>query len=398
VIPFRASSRATPRHRDRAAALLLVIVSTAILTAMAVDLAYSTRISLLTAANARDELRAEFQARGAVQLSRLVLQFQQKLDGLGPAGAPAALRVQIWDLVPITSALTTGLFAASDSKAGGPPASFDAKLEDEGRKVNVQLDALAQGGLLGGQVESLLQLIGDARWDPLFDRQDETGQRVTRPDIAIYLHDWTSDGLTSSALTNFPDRPFEPGFGDKNQAYSRQDPPYQTKNHRFDSLDELYLVAGIDDAFMAAFGSQLTVYPQKDGRINVNTLDPTELLRNARVMADPPQQPLLADPTFPERLRKAVSDRRMGGFLSISPSDFAGIVGAFGIRVKGIYTQPNPSQPQGAFTDRSLVYRIRATGTAGATERRVDAVITFDPRQMGQEQAEAGRLIHWREE
>jgi len=394
-----ASPSASPclaaRRSDRGAALLVVIVSTAILTAIAVDLAYSTRVSLLTAANARDELRAEYLARSGAQLSRLVLKLQKQLDDAVPPSA-AALRVQIWSMVPITNDLTAGLFGAPP-EGGGSPATFEAKIEDEGSKVNAQLDGLAQGGLLGAQVESLLELIGDPRWDALFEREDANGVKVTRPELAVYLHDWTDENAAGSAISANLDLPFADGFGDENAPYARGDDRYVAKNARFDSLEELYLVAGIDDAFMAAFGKQLTVYPDKNGRINVNTLDPLELLRNARVMADPPQQARLADPAFPRDLLKAVTDQRMGGLLTLRPSQFAQLLVSFGVQVHAVY-QGNAADQNGAFTDRSLVYRILATGAAGAAERRVDAVVTFDPRQIGQEPADAGRLLHWREE
>ncbi|HYS79620.1 MAG TPA: hypothetical protein VEM76_02860, partial [Anaeromyxobacteraceae bacterium] len=62
-----------PRTRQRGAALLIAITSIAILTAVAVDLAYNTRVSLQMAANARDELRATYLAKSGVALSRLVL-------------------------------------------------------------------------------------------------------------------------------------------------------------------------------------------------------------------------------------------------------------------------------------------------------------------------------------
>jgi general secretion pathway protein K len=373
------------RRRDPGAALLVVIVSVAILTAIAVDLAYNTRVSLLTAANTRDELRAEYLARGATQLSRLVLQFQKQLDGAGP------MKLQIWNLVPVTSALTQGLFGPGEA-AGGPPATFEARIEDEGTKVNVQLDSLFTGAnLLGAQVEALLGLVGDPRWDPLFDREDANGLRVTRTDLAVDLYDWTDPNSTGSAFNVTLNPPFADGFGDENQPYSRGDDRYEAKNARFDSLDELYLVAGIDDAFMAAFGGHLTVYSRKDAPFNVNSTDPTELAMYARVMADPKLQPVLADATFPQRLLKAVLLARQGGFVSLGAKEFADVLRSLDVIVG--------TASAGAFTDQAYVFRIRATGTAGATERRVDAVVTFDPAQNGgQPPPDGGRLLHWREE
>jgi type II secretory pathway component PulK len=93
---------------ERGAALLVAIVSIAVLTAMAVNLAYESRVALRIAANARDELRASYLARSGVALSRLVLSFQQQLDGpqqlAGAAGAAMQIpRIQLWRLLPVDS-------------------------------------------------------------------------------------------------------------------------------------------------------------------------------------------------------------------------------------------------------------------------------------------------------
>lgn len=91
----------TQARPERGAALLLVLMVVAIVAVLATELAYDTRVSLQIAANARDELRASHQARGAVALSRLVLHFQQRLDAAGNAasqivsGAQATAGAQI---------------------------------------------------------------------------------------------------------------------------------------------------------------------------------------------------------------------------------------------------------------------------------------------------------------
>lgn len=443
----------TPPRRGggtRGAALLIVMVSLAILTALTVDLAYETRVRLQIAANGRDELRATYLARSAVNLSRLVLGFQQQIDqasqaacgGLaalvpgatqgGAAGGAACPRPQIWNVIPVSSGLVQALFGgaaeaaparaapASASGGGGAPAraafgdfegGFEATIEDEGRKVNAQLDALGTSGVLGPQVEALLRLTCDARWDPLFDREDASGQRYTRTDLVVHLRDWVDSDETSSALTaSFPAgncsfivpvNPFEQGFGDENYPYQRGADRYRAKNARFDSLDELNLVAGVTDAFMAAFGDRLTVYLPRDAAINVNTSDPGEQMRIAAMMAEPAAQPLLQNPDFPQKLSRALSDLRMGGLLTVSPLQFASVVAALGVPVRRDYAVANPKSP---FTDRSVVFRIRAVGSVGQVSKTLDAVVTYDPNQnqpvdgAPAGQALGGRLIHWREE
>ena len=359
------TSRRRGGRRETGAALLIVMVAVALVTAVAVDLAYQTRVNIQIAANGRDELRAQAQARGSVALGRLVLHFQTKLDeaaGRGQALAGALVpgaqaqaaaipRPQLWKLNPVDSLLVANLFGGGDGgaggeerrpsgaaspggkaggKAGGAPAGdparpegpgpggggqdghFQALIDDEDQKVSVQLDAPNSGGLLGAQFAAYMALVEDRRWDFLFDHEDANGQRTSRTDLAVHLVDWTDLDQVQSSVTGNPAKPFEAGFGDENFAYDRGPYRYKAKNARFDSLDELYLVTGVSDALMAAFGEHFTVYLSKNAQMNVNASDQQKLLRNAAIMADPPLQPLLLDPTFGERLQKAVRARTVG--------------------------------------------------------------------------------------
>jgi general secretion pathway protein K len=61
-------------------ALIIAIVAIAILTAVAADFAYNSRVDLQLAANQRDELRAYYLAKSGVGLSRLLLRFQRQVD------------------------------------------------------------------------------------------------------------------------------------------------------------------------------------------------------------------------------------------------------------------------------------------------------------------------------
>ncbi len=414
-------------RRERGAALLVVMVAVALVTALAMDLAYQARVGLQIAANGRDELVALAQARGAVNLSRLVLHFQAQLDaqssaaaGLaGGAMAGAMPRIQVWKLVPVDSMLVSNLFprgtrdentgtGAGPSRApdGEVPAGhgkpavvagrFSATIDDEDRKVNAQLDGL--GDLLGGQLASFMALVADRRWDPLFEREDANGVKQSRGELAAGFTDWVDDDQQQSVVTGLADRPFENGFGDENYLFDRGPDRYKAKNARFDSLDELFMVAGFSDLHMAAFGERLTVYPMRGGKMNVNAETPAEALVFARIMADPPLQPVFSDPTFPDRLFEAVKLIRMGGLLAMTPQQFAAVLESLGVGVYSYYADPNNRDSRGVFTDRSFVFRIRGQGVAGAVVKNVEAVVTFEPSQAREEAKGLGRLIHWREE
>jgi general secretion pathway protein K len=440
------SQRRRAGCQERGAALLVVMVTVALVTALAMDLAYQARVGLQIAANGRDELVALAQARGAINLSRLVLHFQSQLDaqssaasglaaqlpGAGAAGAAAASampRIQVWKLVPVDSMLVSNLFPARSLAAdagpgarstaspgagpgrepvdevaprrdasGPPPGRFSAVIDDEDRKVNVQLDALEQGGLLGGQVASFMALVADRRWDPLFEREDANGVKQSRGELAAGLKDWVDEDQQQSAVTGFPNHPFENGFGDENYLYDRGADRYKAKNARFDSLEELFLVAGFSDLHMAAFGERLTVYPARGSQMNVNADDAAELVRNATIMADPPLQPIFSDPTFPDRLSEAVKLVRVGGLLTMTPQQFTAVLVSLGVKVHADYSLGKNIDRRGAFTDRSYVFRIRGQGSAGAVVKNIEAVVSFEPSQAREDAVDLGRTLHWREE
>jgi general secretion pathway protein K len=434
--------RQRPRRRDRrGAALLVVIASIAVLTAVGVDLAYNTRVSLQMAANARDDLRATYLAKSGVALSRLVLHFQQRLDGasglagqlnLG-AGLNAKLSLRLWDLVPVDSSAAM-LFLGGGGHGGAegpgqalpavapPPGapgagaaegarrafgdfegSFHATIEDEDRKINLrQFDGLAATGLPTAQVARLAQLVSGPKYDFLFDEDDANGLRVSRKDLFGAIKDWEDVDETSSVYTGDPLKPFENGFGDENGLYDRLTDRYKAKNAPFDSLDELYMVSGISDAFMAAFGDKLTVYPDVGATINVNTDDPLQLFVNALIMSDPPgmPQPATVDPAFATKLKAALALVRPLPFMSITPQQFAQVLQAVGVKVQSVFLQAQNIDKRGGFGDRSTTFHIRAVGVAGDVRKTIDAVVSFDPNpnraaELAQDQ---GRLLHWREE
>src|SRR5436305_2036024 len=76
----RARVRVSGARLQRGVALLIAIISIAVLTAVAVDFAYNSRVDLQLAANQRDEVRAYYMAKSGIGLSRLLLKFQKQID------------------------------------------------------------------------------------------------------------------------------------------------------------------------------------------------------------------------------------------------------------------------------------------------------------------------------
>jgi general secretion pathway protein K len=219
----------------------------------------------------------------------------------------------------------------------------------------------------------------------------------------VHLREWIdSDKVSSSLVASFPGAtclmepaatPFEPGFGDENFPYDKGEDRYRAKNARLDSIEELYLVAGVSDAFMAAFEDRLTVYLPVEAPRSSNTLDRRNLVELAGLLA--PGEPALLDPELGPKLQQAISDKTLGGLMTNAPQQLVDTLRALGVPVNENALGSAAGGNQ-LLTDRSYVFRIRATGTAGAITKHVDAVVSFDPAEPRLADADTNRRRHGR--
>jgi len=267
------------RHR-RGVTLLMVTVSIAILTAVAAEFAFQSRVDLELATHQRDALRAEYLAKSSIGLARMLLLFQKQLDRTSASlpGPLAGMNIQLWRMakldchllqtvVPQAGAGRRPKFATAGGGGvdeqgridyGGFAGCFDARIEDEQEKLNVNALAGLQTGTAQSAVQRFYNLVSDKRFDFVFDREDSNHVRANPADVLIAVKDWEDDDDTQSALTvnALGQATLQNGFSDEAGLYSRYTPRYRPKNSWFDSLGELYLVNGVTDRFMAAFGAQ----------------------------------------------------------------------------------------------------------------------------------------------
>lgn len=437
-------SKTRPRggKRERGMALVLVVVAIAILTAVATDFAYNQRVDLQLATNQRDEVKAYYLARSGIAMSRLLLRFQKQVDNIklpniagmlsqftggdaaaGQAGqaafTPTSLNLQIWRAAKIDCHLLQGLVqgggtgeAPDAPSSSGAPSSFDqefpalaaaqnaqgfgslkgcfdAQISDEEEKLNLnQLDATQLTGRAAAT--RMLSLFADKRFEFLYEDEDSNRVKTTPQDLLISIKDWVDEDQTQSALNLAGDgEVFQNGFSDEAGQYDRYEPRYQPKNARMDSLDELYMVHGVNDQVMAAFGDKLTVYPDINARLNVNTDDPMMLYLAVLSVADPlVPDARLQNPAFVQELIEQIRQARMFSFIGMSVSDFVNVVQAAGIKVNASIA--SNVQNNRYVSDKSTTFRIESTGTAGDVTRKLTAVVRLDDG--------LGRLLYWRED
>ncbi|HCF60407.1 MAG TPA: general secretion pathway protein GspK [Myxococcales bacterium] len=418
--PVFGSTSPKKRARERGVAMLLVITSIAILTAVAVDFQYNSSVDLQLAANARDELRAEYLARSAVNISRLVLVFQKQLDGqanlagpmleqLGLGGGGGGLNIRLWEIVPVDCGLLTMILGAAQPSAppapvygengepvalplfGDFPGGCNATIEDEESKLNV--NRLNMPGLSSRPpMEQALAALADPRFEFVFDKTDAHGVKMTSQEVLIALHDWIDERDTQATLDvgGMTIEAFPDGFGDENRHYSSSYPHrYKAKNAPFDTLDELYQVDGVSDLFMAAFRDRLTVYPDKNKLLNINTNDTRQMVANIAAVTAIPNDPKLYDGITLPLILSEIALAKSFSFFGLSTTQFLQIIEKNGIAVKD-EIKAGGAKNNKWISDKSETFTIKAMGQAGNVEKTVTAVVRHDNA--------LGKVLYFRQE
>ncbi|MCL2314562.1 MAG: type II secretion system protein GspK [Proteobacteria bacterium] len=404
-----------PRHQKkispRGVALVIVLVGTALLTVLIQAMAYRSSVELSLATNQRDELKAHYLARSGIQFSRLMLVLQKQIEQikipnlselLGPTNTsqfggymPKNLSIQLWSLAKIDCYLThmlweptLGMELPSQTL---PSSCFEVKISDEEERLNLnQLDATDLKTTIA--VAQLLALIGDKKYRFIYEPMDSGSTPITSTEIIQNLRDWIDENTSTSTLNlSGQGAPFLDGFADENFYYaSKYVPHYHAKNARFDSLDELYMVHGIDDRFMTLFRDRLTVFPDINSRLNINTNDPVLLELAIRSAADPLKPDArLQDPFFIETLISYIRQMKVLSGFALSIDDFVGLLQAAEIATNSAITANTKNQRY--LGDTSSTFRIQAMGTSGKIKRTLTTVVRMDKEPLGQ-------IVYYREE
>jgi general secretion pathway protein K len=297
-------------------ALIMVLITCAVLSAIVIDFQFRVRISTQMAANSRDRVKAYYLARSAANLARLVLHFQGQVD------QATGGMLKLYQIIPIESDLAKALTSGEIGEGFGLEGmnlgdqqgfgefngSFYAEIEDEYSKINVNsLDSLTS--IASPITAEIFSLIGGYRYEAMFEGPDSDGQYTTPADIIVAMHDWidadnSTDVLNIEAVIQDPLSQallFQPGTQMEDSRYDMLDDPYKNKNDPFFTVDELYMIRGIDDDFMQEFGNKFTVYSDSNLLVNLSSVnDPVVML--SLLCMQPENLPLCTEQGLPQLL------------------------------------------------------------------------------------------------
>lgn len=313
VATARARARRRRRGAERGIAIIMVVAAIAVLTVMLAQFQDDTSASVASATADRDGVKAEYMARSAVNLARLVIATEPTVrSAISPLymlmkSKPPQLPV--WEFSDRLLAAFNdqdsvkdfgsqlGLDMSLGKNLGLAGGKFLLRIIDEDAKIDVNLGAandIAHVRL----AKEIMGLISPILYDPMFQDRDANGQFHDRLQTCAAIIDWADvdeQAFNCDTSTNAPT-----SRGVEDSSYSLLTKPYRRKNAPYDSLEELHMVDGVTDDFWATFIDPDPTNPKKrvmtvwgQGLVNVNTANAQTLL--AVTCAGAPQADVCVD-------------------------------------------------------------------------------------------------------
>jgi general secretion pathway protein K len=393
------------RKGERGVALLMVMGTLTILTVMLTEFQDSTSAELGSSIASRDQVRAEYAARSAVNLTRLLLAAEPTIRG------PLALLTQgaqipVWEFTDVilgafndvdgsaTFEGLSGMRIEDGRNLGLEDARFEITVVDEDSKIN--LNQAARAGVYNQKrmEEQVFSMIRGIQFDEFFlEALDEKGNPMDRLTVCSALVDWVDPDVERSACDIRSET--AQATAPEDSYYQLLDRPFARKNAAFDSLEELHLVQGVSDEFWNTF-----LFPDPDneksrvvtvwggGKVNVNSANARTLLALVCHMAVSEEEPLCIDPLLQQSYLmtfEMFSQFMVGMPLFPTPDAFVKAAqgkGNFGQVLANVGIPPvriHEDQLKDAITTESKVFSIFATGYVKSgkneTRSRIHAVV-----------------------
>jgi general secretion pathway protein K len=425
----RPATRPRRKGSEEGVALILAITTVAILSVMLADMHETTGTAFAVSTSQRDALQAEYMAKSATNLTRLLIskepQVRRFVDPLyrGATGR-AAPQLPVWNFVNELLApfctpedqrdtlMQLGIDFGDTVGFEDLPGECHVLAVSENGKVNVNDPLFLDGERARNNVATqLFSLTGgylpESPYDALFTTADETGTLTTRIDLITAVIDWWDRDIQRTD--------FDPGAGatrtggtgtEDDSLYQLHDNPYRNKNAPFDSIQELRLVRGFNDDFWATFVEPIpndpvsrimTIYAS--GLININEASAQVLL--GRICSYAPEVSLCTDPLEGLKFTQILTTVRQLIPIPLfsRPTDlidfaegkgtkkdlYGMITGFLGEDSELVFTPVEVPDEQREPMARSVtpsaqIFTIQATALVGHSQVRIESVVNFHAR------------------
>ncbi|HEY3818330.1 MAG TPA: type II secretion system protein GspK [Polyangiaceae bacterium] len=400
--------RARRRKRERGVALIMVLGAIAIMIVMLAEFQDEAGAEFAAATAARDSVQAEYFARSAINLARLLIAAEPTMRaGIAPLFMlmkKTPPQLPVWEYSDrILGAFNdtdgsqdfaglSGLNMSQSKNLGLKGGHFEINIVDEDAKINVNMGAANEIAHIR-LAKELMSTMSPIQYDQLFQQRDASGNYHDRLTICSALIDWAdpdvqlySCDLTTASSSNAAEDAW----------YDLQPKPYRRKNAPYDSLEELHMVRGISDDFWATFVDPDPTNPKKrvmtvwgQGTVNVNSANGLTLY--AITCAGAPTAELCTNPMQMQTFLMGVTMAQgitMGAPLFGSAKDFVQTMegqGMLGPLLTMMGMKPVKFQSESDFTKsisvESKVFSIYAIGVVKGYKRqtrvKIHTVVDF---------------------
>jgi general secretion pathway protein K len=405
----RAAARARRKRGERGVALIMVLGAIAILIVMLAEFQDDAGAEFASATAARDGAQAEYFARSAINLTRLLIAAEPTMrTAISPLfmlmkQKPPQLPVWVYADRILAAfndkessqdfAGLAGVDLSLGKNLGLKGGRFEVVAVDEDAKINVNMGGSNEIAHIR-LAKELMSKMAPIQFDPLFTQRDSTGNYNDRLTTCAAIIDWADpdEQLYSCDLTSAPS-----SNAVEDAWYQLLPKPYRRKNAPYDSLEELHMVRGVTDDFWSSFVDPDPTDPRKreitvwgQGTVNINTANPLTLY--ALVCSGAPTADVCTDPTQMPLFVMGVTMAQgitMGMPLFGSPGDFIATVKGTGMLgpllttmgVKPVAKFQSEAEFGKSIATESKVFSIYAVGVVKGFKRetrvRIHAVVDF---------------------
>jgi general secretion pathway protein K len=421
----RASGRGGAQFTQRGVAMIAVAACISVVAVLTAEFSTNTTTGWVAATNNRDNMRAEFLARSAIEVAEVLVRAQSEL--IEPSGMGGMLGLDdVTALSPIISTAIGGSKeeAAAFASAVGLPVDpeslhgvgvelghFSLAIDSDDGKINLNC-ANGSEQIRENLYAQLQALFYFDVYNPIFESESADRWRRTRDEQARAIIDYIDRDRTIFGQRGVPEQ-----YG-----YTNLADPYEAKNNYVDTVGEVRLVRGVDDRFWTLFGDHFTVYG--DCKINLSEVDNPRLIASIILLAaEDPEHPVLRNQqqlwelarTVVEASEVGLSFQDLAGFSAFVENPGSGLeallAAQFGAEVAGQQDTQAGQGVMGVALDADKLnqiaragtrrtYRVTATAQLGHVEKRVVAV--WDTNTHNQNMRDPaysrGAWVFWREE
>lgn len=347
-----------PRMKSqKGSAILLAMASLSIMYFLAVEVAFDTSVEYASAMQSVNRLRAYYAAKAGVEISLLRISLYKKaLAGLGGnlGDNAQAILDPIWQMPFSWPPMYPDDLNAVDKdqiqttvKESLMDAQYFTTIEGEGGKIDIN-DLASPSEEYAKKVRQQLLQVFTTEVETNDEFEEQYGS-FNFEELLNNIADWVDedkDGRNGRSESDL--------YADREKDNAELPP-----NRPFRTLDELHMVAGMDDNLFNVLSRKVTVYGTKG--INVNTAS-RELLKSLD------QQ--ITDDVIAE-IEKRRSDPALGGPFK-NEEDFFNF-----LRTQGVNTGRLAEMDMPWLFDAEFNFRIISSGKFGNSRREI-TVITYD--------------------